>query len=136
LVITGENEGVSLPAAENVTMTGFVEDVRPLIASAWISLAPLRVGGGTRLKILEAMALGTPVVATSKGAEGLQATNGEHLLAADTPVEFAGAVLRLLQDRKMCRKLADNSCQLVRQQYDWAIIMPEFLKLVEEVGYV
>lgn len=136
LVITGKNEGVTLPAADNVTLTGFVEDVRPFIASARVSLAPLHVGGGTRLKILEAMALGTPVVATGKGAEGLQATDGEHLLVADTPQQFAEAVIRLLQDRKLCQKLAANGCRLVRQQYDWAVIMPDFLDLVEEVGYV
>jgi glycosyltransferase involved in cell wall biosynthesis len=136
LVITGKNDGVSLPTAENVTLTGFVEDVRPLIASARISLAPLQVGGGTRLKILEAMALGTPVVATEKGAEGLQAVNGEHLLVADSAENFADAVVRLLQDRKLCRKLTDNSCRLVRQQYDWAVIMSDFLELTEEVGYV
>jgi glycosyltransferase involved in cell wall biosynthesis len=135
LVITGKNNAATLPAAENVTLTGFVEDIRPLIASAWISLAPLQVGGGTRLKILEAMALGTPVVATRKGAEGLEAADGEHLLVADTPAQFAEAVVRLLQDRKLRQKLATNSCQLVREQYDWSVIMPEFLDLVEEVGY-
>jgi glycosyltransferase involved in cell wall biosynthesis len=136
LIITGKNDGVSLPTADNVTLTGFVEDVRPLIASARVSLAPLLVGGGTRLKILEAMALGTPVVATTKGAEGLRAVDGEHLLIADTPAQFADAVIRLLQNGKISQKLADNSCRLVRQQYDWSVIMPDFIKLIEEVSHV
>ena len=136
LVITGKNDGISLTTADNVTLTGFVEDIRPLIASARVSIAPLLVGGGTRLKILEAMALGTPIVTTTKGVEGLRAVDGEHLLIADTPAQFADAVIRLLQDGKLCRKLADNSCRLVRQQYDWSVIMPDFMKLTEEVIHV
>jgi glycosyltransferase involved in cell wall biosynthesis len=136
LIITGQSSNVSLPPVGNVTLTGHVEDIRPLIASAWISLAPIRIGGGTRLKILEAMALGTPVVATGKGAEGLQVKDGEHLLLADTPDQFSEAVNRLLQDGELRRKLAANSCSLIRQQYDWSVIMPDFLRLAEEAVHV
>jgi glycosyltransferase involved in cell wall biosynthesis len=135
IMITGKAGERPLPPAANVTLTGFVEDVRPLIASAWISLAPIRLGGGTRLKILEAMALGTPVVTTSKGAEGLAVKDGEHLLIGDTPEAFAAAVLRLLKNPPLRRQLADNACQLISQQYDWAIIMPEFLRVVETVTH-
>ncbi|MFZ0544630.1 MAG: glycosyltransferase [Candidatus Promineifilaceae bacterium] len=135
LIITGKSDGYPLPEADNVERTGFVADVRPLIASAWISLAPLREGGGTRLKILEAMALGTPVVATSKGAEGIRAADGEHLLIADSPAQFATAVNRLLQDRELHQTLIHNSCQLIRQQYDWEMLMPDFLNLIEESSY-
>ena len=70
-------------------LTGFVDDVRLPVAEAAVCVAPIRQGGGTRLKILEAMALGTPVVATSKGAEGLDVIDGEHLLLADDPETFA-----------------------------------------------
>lgn len=135
LVITGRPGERPLPPAANVALTGFVDDVRPLIASAWISLAPIRLGGGTRLKILEAMSLGTPVVTTSKGAEGLAVRDGEHLLIGDTPEEFAAAVLRLLPDPELRRQLADNACQLISQQYDWAVVMPEFLRLVGTIGH-
>ncbi|MCI0575025.1 MAG: glycosyltransferase [Chloroflexi bacterium] len=136
LVITGDPGHAPLPPAGNVTLTGFVDDVRPLIASATASLAPIRLGGGTRLKILEAMALGTPVVTTSKGAEGLEVAHGEHLLIADTPEEFASAVLRLLQDPELCRQLANNACRLISRKYDWTVVMPEFLCLVESMAYV
>lgn len=131
LVITGNHADRPLPPAPDVTLTGFVDDVRPCIASAAVSLAPIWHGGGTRLKILEAMALGTSVVATSKGAEGLDVKPDEHLLIADTPTEFAAAVVRLLRDESLRQRLAENAFQRVRQKYDWAALMPEFLELVQ-----
>jgi glycosyltransferase involved in cell wall biosynthesis len=131
LVITGNHADRPLPSAPDVTLTGFVDDVRPYIASAAISLAPIWHGGGTRLKILEAMALRTPVVATSKGAEGLAVTPEEHLLIADTPADFSAAVVRLLQDKSLRERLAENAFQLVSQKYDWAAMMPQFLNLVQ-----
>jgi glycosyltransferase involved in cell wall biosynthesis len=72
-----------LPQGGGIELTGYLEDVRPAVAGSWLAVAPLKSGGGTRLKILEAMALGTPVVATSKGAEGLAARHGEEILIAD-----------------------------------------------------
>ena len=135
LTITGDHANLPLPSTENVTLTGFVDDIRPLIASSWISLAPIQVGGGTRLKILEAMALRTPVVATSKGAEGLDATPGEHLLIADTPEAFAATTVRLLREPELRQYLADNAYQLVSQKYDWAAAMPQFLNLVDRVAH-
>lgn len=134
LAITGDHANLPLPPADNVTLTGFVDDVRPLIARSWISLAPILVGGGTRLKILEAMALRTPVVATSKGAEGLDARHDEHLLIADTPEAFAEAVLRLLKEPGLRQRLAGNAYELVREQYDWAVAIPRFLNLVERIA--
>lgn len=134
LIITGDHADMPLPAADNLTLTGFVDDVRPLINSASISLAPIRVGGGTRLKILEAMALHTPVVSTLKGAEGLDVQHGENLLIADTPEEFADAVLRLLGDPVLGQTLAEKGHQLVRERYDWPAVMPQFLSLVERVA--
>lgn len=136
LTITGDHANLPLPPADNVTLTGFVDDVRPLIASAWISLVPILAGGGTRLKILEAMALGTPVVATSKGAEGLDVRPDEHLLIADTPEAYAAAVIRLLSESGLRQRLADNAYQLVSEKYDWAAVMPRFLSLVDRVATV
>ena len=81
---------------------------------------PLRVGGGTRLKILQAMALGTPVVATSKGAEGLDVTPGRDILIGDTPEEFAAHVIRLLADRALADNVAAAARTLVRDRYTWA----------------
>ena len=84
--ITGSTTGVdlsSLPRHPAAHFTGYVPDIRPVVARSWASVVPLRAGGGTRLKILESMALGTPVVSTSKGAEGLDVTDGENILIAD-----------------------------------------------------
>jgi glycosyltransferase involved in cell wall biosynthesis len=134
LKITGDHANRPLPNIDGVTLTGFVDDIRQLIASSWISLAPIWSGSGTRLKILEAMALGTPVVATSKGAEGLEVNHGVHILIADTPESFAEMVVRLLRDKELRRHLADNAYQLMREKYDWAVVMPRFLNLVERVA--
>ncbi len=133
LTVTGNHGGRQLPAAKNVELTGYVESVAPLVASAAVSLAPIHNGGGTRLKILEAMALRTPVVATTKGAEGLEVCDGEHLLIADTPEDFARAVIRLLEDPDLGRRLAENAYRLVREVYDWEAIMPRFLNIVSPV---
>lgn len=133
LIITGNHADRPLPPARNVTLTGFVEDVRTWIASSWVALAPIWTGGGTRLKILEAMALHTPVVATSKGAEGLDVRHGDHLLLADEPQDFARAVLRLLQDRAARDRVAQGGRDLVRQQYDWAATLPGFRNMVEQM---
>jgi polysaccharide biosynthesis protein PslH len=134
VVITGDHKGLPLPPANNVVLTGFVDDVRPYIASSTISLAPILEGGGTRLKILEAMALHTPVVSTSKGAEGLAVETGRHLLIADTPAEFATAVLSLLRDPAAARRLAANAYELVFTHYNWEVVVPHFLELVEKTA--
>jgi glycosyltransferase involved in cell wall biosynthesis len=136
LAITGDNDNLPLPPARNVTLTGRVRDVRPLIASAWASLVPIRVGGGTRMKILESMALGTPIVSTSKGAEGLEVCHGQELLIADTAQEFADSVVRLLKDPELRRGMVDHAYQLVSQKYDQAVILPRFLNLAEAVASV
>lgn len=136
ITITGDCAGLSLPNVDNITLTGLVEDVRPIIASSWISLAPIREGGGTRLKILEAMALRTPVVATSKGAEGLDVQNNVHLLIADSPDDFANAVIRIMNEPGLRDRLVDNAYRLVQQKYDWSSIMPMFLNIVEKISYM
>jgi glycosyltransferase involved in cell wall biosynthesis len=136
LIITGDHANLPIPVMKNVTLTGFVEEVRPLIASSWVSLAPIWIGGGTRLKILEAMALATPVVSTSKGGEGLDARHGRHLLIADTPQEFAENVIRLLREPELRRGIADRAYQLVRDNYDRAAVMPRFLSLVRKAASV
>jgi polysaccharide biosynthesis protein PslH len=134
LTITGDPAGLPLPAYQGVVQTGFVDDLYPLIARSWVSVVPLLVGGGTRLKILEAMALGTPVVSTSKGAEGLDAQPGKHLLIADTPEEFARQTITLLRDADLRERLAADALQLVREEYDWQAVLPTFLAVVDTVG--
>lgn len=134
LTITGDHADMPLPPATNVTLTGQAPDIRPLLAGATCSIVPLQVGGGTRLKILEAMALGTPVVATRKGAEGLDVRHGEHLLLADEPAAFAHAVVRVLREAALRRSLAEAGRTLVQSRYDWGAVMPRFLDLVDEVA--
>lgn len=104
---------------DRIDCRGYVDDVRKHVGEAWISVVPLRIGSGTRLKILESMALGTPVVATSVGAEGIAARDGEHLRIADSPEEFARAVLELIADPKLRGGMATAARRLVEIDYDW-----------------
>ena len=108
-----------------VTLTGWVEDVRPYIAAAAVYVAPLRIGGGTRLKLLEAMAMGKPVVATRLGAEGYPVTGGRELLLADAPADFAAAVTTLLHAPEQRAELGRAARAFVEHQYDWRIIVPQ-----------
>lgn len=134
LTITGDHGHRPLPENKGVTLTGFVDDVKTLIASSSASIVPLFTGGGTRLKILEAMALRTPVVTTSKGAEGLDVIPGEHVLIADAPDTFARATIRLLQEPELRRNLVDNAYRLVAQKYNWKTTLPRFVSLVERAA--
>lgn len=132
LTITGDHANLPLPAAPNVELTGVVPDVRPRIAESWCSIVPIHSGGGTRLKILEAMALGTPVITTSKGVEGIDAQDGVHLLIADTPQAFVAALLRLFHEAGLRERLATQARRLVHTKYDWSATLPHFLQLIEQ----
>ena len=135
LVITGSHKGVDLSQLSldpSVRLTGYVDDVRPWVQASRVCVVPLRQGGGTRIKILEAMALGTPVIATSKGMEGLDVVAGEHLLVADEPADFTRQTLRLLRDEALARSLAERARELVVEHYDWRAIGRGFVDLVEE----
>lgn len=112
-----------------VTLTGWVEDVRPYFADATVYVAPLRMGGGTRLKLLEAMAMAKPIVATSLGAEGYPVRDGHELILADKPAAFADAVISLLREDKRRAELGRTARAFVEQRYDWRAIVPR----VEEV---
>lgn len=109
---------------QGVTLTGWVEDVRPYIADAAVYVAPLRMGGGTRLKLLEAMAMGKPVVATSLGAEGYPITDGRELILADSPAAFAQAVVSLLNSPARRVELGQTARAFVERRYDWRVIVP------------
>ena len=120
--VTGSTSGVAvadLPNARMATFTGHLSDVRPAIAGSTACVVPLRVGGGTRLKILQAMALGTPVVATSKGAEGLALTPGRDILIGDTPEQFASHVVHLLSYPALRERIAGAARALVGNGYTW-----------------
>lgn len=134
LTVTGRLDGVSrrrLPQMPGVQFSGYVDDIRPVIAGHTVSVVPLRQGGGTRLKILEALALGTPVVATTKGAEGLALVPGRDILLADTPAEFAEAVISVLTDAALRERLARHGRAAVAEHYDWASLGRGFTDRLE-----
>lgn len=136
LAVTGKLDGVPvdrLPDSDGLVLTGYLDDVRPTVARSWVCVVPLRFGGGTRLKILEALALGTPVVSTSKGAEGLEVTPGKDILIADEPAEFADTTLHLLGDQALREKLAINGRNLVRERYGWDRIGQELNRFLHQI---
>jgi glycosyltransferase involved in cell wall biosynthesis len=103
-----------------IKVTGRVEDVRPYLQNAAVYVVPLRIGGGTRLKIFEAMAAGRAVVSTTIGAEGLPTENGRHILLADTPQEFADAVIKVLRDGSLRSSIETEGRAFVTERYDWS----------------
>jgi glycosyltransferase involved in cell wall biosynthesis len=105
-----------------VRVTGRVDDVRQYIQDAALFVVPLRIGGGTRLKIFEAMAMGKAVVSTTVGAEGLPVTHDRDILLADDPASFARAVIRLLHDGDERRQLASAGRRLVEEHFDWSAV--------------
>ena len=106
----------------NIIVTGEVEDIRPYLAAASVMVVPLYKGGGTRFKILEAFAAGCPVVSTTKGAEGLNAENGMHLLLGDDVDSMIEAIVKLWLDRALQEKLANNAYDLVQSKYSWEAV--------------
>ncbi len=124
LVIAGAQPAKPILALreQGITVTGTVDDVRPFYQSALTSVVPLRVGGGTRLKVLEAMAAGTPVVSTTLGAEGLAVTPGKDIVIADSPEAMADAVLGLQDESPQWQQLAANARRLVQVKYDWSVV--------------
>ena len=123
--ITGSIDSVDvsdLSGAPGVAFTGYVDDIRPVVASASALVVPLQYGGGTRVKILEAMALGTPVISTPIGAEGLDVEHGVTILLGDTPMELAEQTSRVLADPNLAGRISRNARELVRERYQWPAI--------------
>lgn len=118
-----------------VTVTGRVDDVRPHVAAGTVYVVPLRIGGGTRLKIFEAMAMGKAVVSTTIGAEGLPVTPGQNVVIADDPHAFAGAVVTLLRDSAMRRQIEAEARRLVVERYDWSAVADDFERALHRVRH-
>lgn len=136
LLVVGHHprpEILKLSEQPDIIVTGHVPDVRPYYEQASVCIAPLRAGGGTRLKILEAMALGRPVVSTSLGCEGLHVTHDKELLIADTSSAFAKQVIGLFQSRALREQLAHQARKVVEAQYDWRMIGHKLLKVYEDL---
>jgi glycosyltransferase involved in cell wall biosynthesis len=106
-------------AGPRIELTGFVPDLRPQLADAAVVVVPLRLGGGTRLKIVEAMAMGKAIVSTTLGAEGIEAVPGRDLFIADEPAGFADAVSRLLADPGLAARIGQSARRLAVDRYGW-----------------
>jgi glycosyltransferase involved in cell wall biosynthesis len=109
-----------------VEVTGRVDDVRPHVAKGAVYIVPLRIGGGTRLKIFEAMSMGKAVVSTTVGAEGLPVTSGRDIEIADEPARFAHSVVHLMRDLTSRRAIESAARQLVLERYDWSAVAQDF----------
>jgi glycosyltransferase involved in cell wall biosynthesis len=136
LTIVGRNPGPAVRRLADsegaVTVTGTVPDVRPYLEAASLVVVPLRVGGGTRLKIYEAMSMDRPVVSTTIGAEGLPLEEGEHILRADDAAAFAAACVRLLQAPAGAWRMARAGGEYVRSSFGWDRVAGEFARLCTE----
>ncbi len=129
LVVIGsnpENDIVELGQDPSVTVTGFVEDVRPSIRKAGVAIAPLRMGGGILNKVLEAMAMGVPVVASSIAVQGLVVESGVHLFVADDDEEFAASVKRLLLEPALRARIASAARRYVESSHQWRVIVQRY----------
>jgi len=118
---------------KNVNLTGWVEDIRPFLARGSVCIVPLRIGGGTRLKIFEAMAMATAVVSTSVGAEGLPVKSGENIVLADTPQAFADAVILFLKNFAERKRIGDAARVLVKEKYGWPRIAETFAQTLADL---
>jgi glycosyltransferase involved in cell wall biosynthesis len=131
LTIVGKNpphDFVALQAAhpEVYHVPGYVTDLTPWIEEASLMVVPVRVGGGMRVRILEGFARAMPVVTTTVGLEGIDATPGEHVLVADEPEVFAREVIRLVNDPQLQDRLAQNGRELAEQVYDRQVVLRKF----------
>lgn len=138
LVVVGKNPPADILALREdraVLITGYVSDVRPYLAGAAVVICPVRFGAGTRIKILEAMAMGRAVVSTAIGCEGLDVATGEDILIADHPDEMAAMIVDLLKDREKARRIGLRAVETVRRKYDFGVIGQQLENLlVSESG--
>jgi glycosyltransferase involved in cell wall biosynthesis len=130
-VIIGRNPPASLAdkireRGLNVTLTGFVDDIRPYVAQSHVYVIPLFVGSGTRIKAFEAMAMGRPVISTSLGIEGLDVTDGEHFLRADNAEAFSRGILSLLDDATLRARIAAAARRLMEERFSWKTVAAQF----------
>lgn len=119
---------------DGIVITGMVDDVRTYIAEASLYIVPLRIGGGSRLKILEAMSMQKPIVSTSIGAEGLEVTDKENILIANKPQEFCDTILQALENKELCQRIAQRGYELVHNTYKWSSISKKLNQYLSEIS--
>jgi glycosyltransferase involved in cell wall biosynthesis len=117
-----------------ITVTGTVDDIRPHLWQSRVAILPLRIGGGTRMKVYESMAAGVPMVSTSVGMEGLASIPGEHIIVADTPDAFAAECIRTLGDAALQKRIADAAFTLVDRECSHEAVARQFEKVLENVA--
>lgn len=122
-------EALKKRQSENVIVTGFVDDVRPYVWNSSVFIVPLRMGSGTRLKVVEALAMKKPVVSTSIGCEGIEVEHGKSILIEDNPAEFASAVVTLMEEKELAGRLMREGYNLVKSRYDWSVIGRSLLQI-------
>ncbi len=136
-VIVGRNPAPKLKKLvdqyPDVEITGWVEDTRPYVQESAVFIVPIRIGGGTRMKIYEAMAMEKAIVSTRVGAEGLPLTDREHIYLEDEPEEFARAVLKLLRDEEERQKIGKQARQYVYENFRWEKVADVFADICESV---
>jgi len=136
-VVVGKGAPTSLTALAvpgEIEFAGWVDDVRTQLSRADVSVAPLRVGGGTRIKILESMAAGVPVVATRVGAEGIEAKDGTSIVLADEPAAMARAIADLANDASRSSRIAESARDLVAARYDWPRVLEPLVEEYRSIG--
>lgn len=135
LAIVGQKPHARLDRVRDVngvTVTGWVESVQPYLAGCKVLVMPLRVGSGTRLKLIQALSAGKPVVTTRLGVAGYPVQDEREVLFGDSSAEFATAVLRVLKDDALAEALGENGMAFA-QQYDWRSVIPEFVAIYERI---
>jgi len=118
----------------SVQVTGGVDDIRPYVHKAAVYVVPLRIGGGTRIKIFEAMAMGSAIVSTSVGAEGLPVEHGKNILLADSPEDFAERTIALLTQRAERERIGRAARALVESRYGWAEVTNVLEQILVQVA--
>lgn len=122
-------------ASEHIIVTGFVDDVRPFVWRSRLFVVPLRMGSGTRLKVIEALAMKKPVVSTSVGCEGIDIEHGKSILMADEPDAFAESIIRLMREEDLREELMRNGYKLIKDKYDWTVIGDKMLEVYESLEH-
>lgn len=132
-IIIGRNPP-SFKTPSNVKFLGYVDDIKKYIYESTICIAPLRYGSGTRLKILEYMAMGKPVIATSKGAEGIDYTNDENIIIEDNIDMFSERIRELIEKKSKRDDLGKKAELLIKEKYDWGIYQEKLMHIYEHIG--
>lgn len=134
-VIGNPEPSINIPneVKEHINILGFVDDFRSTVSESSIMIVPLNLGSGTRLKVLEGMAMGKCIVSTSKGSEGIEVTHGEHLLLANTAEEFCSAIIDCFKSPDLLKKLGSNAQVRAVEMYDWNVIGKDLIKSYDDV---